>query len=266
MESYLHHHSVQTSGLGTVMTIAQLSGKTEILRRRTLDCFALVWVTQGEGWFRQQDGPRQSIQARDAFLLFPGVPHGYGPVRGSSWTEWFILFEGPVFELWKEQGVLSLARSPLRLSPPDIWESRIRRLPDAGSALEQVCALQTLLARTGLTESTFPSGLTESDWLQRACSLLDHHRLDGEAEKIVALQMGLSYQTFRKRFRRAMGMPPGAYRRGRVLELAGRRLLTESTPIKEIAADLGFCDEYHFSKRFRAVHGISPAAYRKRVR
>ena len=34
---------------------------------------------------------------------------------------------------------------------------------------------------------------------------------------------------------------------------------------KEIAAKLGFFDEYHFSKRFKQVTGFSPTAFRQRV-
>lgn len=35
--------------------------------------------------------------------------------------------------------------------------------------------------------------------------------------------------------------------------------------IKEIALNLGFYDEYHFSKQFKKIMGVSPSEYRKRM-
>ena len=35
--------------------------------------------------------------------------------------------------------------------------------------------------------------------------------------------------------------------------------------IKEIALNLGFYDEYHFSKQFKKLVGISPSAYKKSI-
>lgn len=31
---------------------------------------------------------------------------------------------------------------------------------------------------------------------------------------------------------------------------------------KQIAAELGFCDEFHFSRRFKQITGRSPRAFR----
>jgi len=176
------------------------------------------------------------------------------------------MFEGPVFDLWREQGILAPQNRPFHLAPEEVWERRIRRIREGATALEQVCALQSFLSLAVAGGRATAVDKEDEDWLTRACRLLDDRRLEPGAETAVARELGVSYQTFRKRFRSRMGMPPGAYRRGRILDLAARRLLTESVPIKELASDLGFCDEYHFSHRFRSQYGLSPGAYRKQVR
>jgi two-component system response regulator YesN len=43
------------------------------------------------------------------------------------------------------------------------------------------------------------------------------------------------------------------------------RLQADDAPLKEIAAELGFCDEFHFSKLFKRRTGLSPSAYRTQV-
>jgi two-component system response regulator YesN len=46
-----------------------------------------------------------------------------------------------------------------------------------------------------------------------------------------------------------------------------RRLLEESgRSCAEIAAELGFCDQSHFTRQFRRLAGLSPARYRRKVR
>ncbi len=257
--------NTEESGIGRVTAVARLADKREVLRHRILNCFALVWVTHGHGWLRQGEGKRTKIQQGDAFVLYPDVPHGYGPGGEGTWTEWYVMFEGAVFNLWREQGILSPQNRPFHLVPEEIWERRIRRIREGATALEQVCALQSFLSLATAGGTAAAPEKEDGDWLSRACVLLDDLRLEEEAEATAARELGVSYQTFRKRFRSLMGMPPGAYRRSRVLDLAARRLLTESVPIKELASDLGFCDEYHFSHRFRAQHGMSPGAYRKRL-
>jgi AraC-like DNA-binding protein len=36
--------------------------------------------------------------------------------------------------------------------------------------------------------------------------------------------------------------------------------------VKEVAYNLGFCDEYHFSKQFSKYVGVSPVAYKKELK
>lgn len=52
----------------------------------------------------------------------------------------------------------------------------------------------------------------------------------------------------------------------RILLEARRELYLTEKPIKEIAFDLGFCDEYHFSKYFKNKVSLSPLLYRNILR
>jgi len=76
-----------------------------------------------------------------------------------------------------------------------------------------------------------------------------------------AAAWGLSREGFTRRFVRATGMPPAAYRR--VLRLNhARALLGAGVAPAAAAAEAGFSDQSHLGRAFRAAFGATPASYR----
>ena len=83
--------------------------------------------------------------------VFPDVPHLYGPEDGEFWQEYFLVFEGPVFDLWRTQGLLDPAEPVLHVEPVEYWLKQMQRVADVTatteeSALVRVARLQELLA------------------------------------------------------------------------------------------------------------------------
>ena len=106
--------------------------------------------------------------------------------------------------------------------------------------------------------------LADQDWLSQARGLLEQGTLQRPALEEVARKLSMSYQTFRKRFSALMHVSPARYRTRCVVMAACERLRDSSAPIKAIAQDLEFADEFHFSKRFKAVMGMAPGEFRRR--
>jgi AraC-like DNA-binding protein len=233
---------------------------------RRLDCYALVYVIDGRGRFRQAGEEAVSLRAGDAFLLFPGIAHWYGPPAGASWNELYLLFEGPIFDLWLLHGLLDPDRAVYRLAPVRVWEPRLLDLcePDE-PPLGRVVKLQALLEAMGRERDACSVAAPARRWMEEARRRIAETSDDPESIRRAARSMHVSYETFRKRFRTLEGISPGRYRAERAIETAARRLLTESAPIKQIAAELGFSDEYHFSRRFKQILGVSPGAWRRRA-
>jgi AraC-like DNA-binding protein len=50
-----------------------------------------------------------------------------------------------------------------------------------------------------------------------------------------------------------------------MMAVAAKRIAETNQPLRVIAEELGFCDEFHFSRRFKQIAGVSPAVYRKRL-
>jgi AraC-like DNA-binding protein len=69
-----------------------------------------------------------------------------------------------------------------------------------------------------------------------------------------------SYETFRKKFKSRYGVSPHQYRQRCLMQRACTLLLNRRLSVKQTAAVLGFCDEFHFSRLFKKVTGRPPSA------
>lgn len=239
---------------------------------RVLGCFGLVYVLNGDGHYRDANGVDQAIGAGDLMLLFPDIGHTYGPAKEATWSEFYILFDGPAFDLWRQTGLLDPAKPVAHLEPVSYWQRRLGaaveapRTPEGVHPVVAVARFQQLLADifVHLTESRL--GGDEKEWLTRACDLLDRPTAaeDVDWEKI-ATQLHMSYENFRKRFTRLAGMPPSQYRTRRVMERASELMHRSHMTLREVADECGFCNEFHFSRRFKQIVGMSPKEFRRQL-
>lgn len=253
------------SPLGSLVEVGEVIGSGgKMSRFRYLRRYALVVITRGEGHYEDEAGRERSLAAGDWIVVFPELGHYYRPERPGGWDEVYVVFEGPVFETWRNQGLLDPARPCGRLADPESWLAEFRRAmgdPRSG-ALVRLCAFQQLLA-VALEGGNDPelSPKAGAAWFTDACRLLS--RPEGGAEQ-AARELGMNYETFRRKFKEHAGIAPHRYHRQQVVNLAARML--DSTDLKsaEIARTLGFCDEAYFSRVFKQVAGRSPREYRTR--
>lgn len=228
-------------------------------RPRVLGQHALVYLVHGSGVYSDPDGERP-MRAGDVVFVDPQVPHWYGPIDGSRWDEFYLVFGGPVFDAWHEAGLLSPGPRS-RLDPVRYWHTRLvsgvgtGNRGDRDQALMELVALQDLLAEVLAHVRSEP---TARQWLDQARDLLD----SGIGDRAAADALGVAYDTFRRRFSRLAGMPPGRYRTSRTMEKACRLLVADQRTIRSVARELGFYDEFHFSRRFREVMGKTPSEFR----
>lgn len=83
------------------------------------------------------------------------------------------------------------------------------------------------------------------------------HRMAGAA--------GLSPFHFSRMFKLSTGLSPHQYVLRRRIELATELLQNRELEISDIAQNLGFADQSHFTMHFKRHHGMGPATYRRRA-
>ncbi len=256
--------------LGAVTLAGQSRGNRGINRSsmRVLGSYALVYVTGGRCEFGDGRGLRQTLRAGDAFFLFPDVPHFYDPGEGEPWDDIWLVFNGPAFEQWRREGLLDPADPVWHVEPVDFWRQRIAGVLTGGSggaaALVEVTRLLALLAELRAARAGGFAANVQEPWLKAACAKLEV--AEAPDWERLARECGLTYEQFRKKFSAATGVPPAQYRLTKRIDRAAARLRADDAPLKEIAAELGFCDEFHFSKLFKRRTGLSPSAYRTQLR
>ncbi len=237
------------------------------LPNRALTYFAGVLVMHGKARFETGAGIKADVFPGDLMLIFPNVTYNYCTPKGSTWSELWFLFDGPVFHLWQQSGLLSPAEPVFRLGAVDFWRKRLLTIsgPLTGSPYDQsltrVIMLQSLLADAIALRKQDPEQAQDQAWVQEAKRLIDPdttaHDPDWQA---IAKKLDMGYEGFRKRFARLTGASPGQYRIHRVMEKA-QRLLILGHSVADAARGAGFDDPFYFSRQFKKHVGVSPSEY-----
>ncbi|MEM1052977.1 MAG: AraC family transcriptional regulator [Pseudomonadota bacterium] len=266
-EEKIYKQNMHLSPLGGIKIACFLHNGVGVLTsKRTLPHFTLVYVTRGSGRYIDEKGIDVSVEAGDAIIVFPGRQHWYGPEQGKTWDEFYLVFEGPVFDMWRSTGCFDRDHPVLPLKPMDFWRDRIlqvigqRPARTEAELLAEAIKLQELLA--DMQQAGHDGMADEIEWLEGAKQAIANSMDIRKA----AQSCGLSYESFRKRFRKLAGHSPGRHRTSLLMSQACEMLSKPGVRLRDISDELGFCDEYHFSRQFRKSVGWSPSEYRARIK
>lgn len=95
-------------------------------------------------------------------------------------------------------------------------------------------------------------------WLPKAVRLLG----TGTGVGTTASQLGQSLRSFRRRFRRQMGLTPKRF--ARIARMTRSLPLLQDHEVGEVAYITGFADQAHFTADFRELTGTTPGRYAAR--
>lgn len=175
------------------------------------------------------------VPAGHCIAIPPGVPHRSLP-HGHAGMRCLNLYAA------------TEALNPALLHVPELLA--------LAEAAHPLALLQALLQRLDTADAAWPAAPAG---LRR-----DIHRHSGPIAAI-ASRHGLSREAFSRKFARACGMPPHAYRIVSRLNEA-RSQLRAGNSVVDTAAATGFADQSHFGRHFRRIFGVTPRVYRDGLR
>ncbi len=255
---------------GRILEAAEIEGSRGVgwNRPRHYPLRAAVLLVQGGGIYRDTLGANTVIGPGDLILVNPRIGHTYGPESGQDWHEYYVAFEGPIFDALETCGVLDPSQPARRLGNPHPWLDRFvalfppPRVKTQPNACKQLGGLVEFLLAAAASCSASNAAAPDPGWLAQAIDILATPGEDTADLKAVAKTCGLGYENFRKQFAAITAESPAAYRRRALIERAQRLMNERDLTDRAIASALGFCDEFHFSKTFKLVAGLSPRAWR----
>lgn len=257
----------QTSlGASAVFGAGWFADKDGTCTDRDWRAYALVYITAGDGFYRDRLGHDGPVAAGDLLLLFPGMRHSYGPHPGRTWTEVWIGFRGPVFAALESDGLLDRRRP---LWHPGLDEGLIARFDSLAAAVDRAGGTSDalLVARLHL----FLVELAGAEHAAAPPSLVARARLELESDlrravdlPRLAQRLGVGYDTLRRAFHSELGTTPGHWRLLRRIERA-KQLIAGGSTLDAAAAEAGFCDRFFLARQFRKVVGMPPGSWRREL-
>lgn len=288
IDGYRHHSVLPMTTIrhdllfqnGTATAIGSITAAGLIKDSRGLDqgpkrrfgAYALVYSLAGSATYWDERIGTRAVRPGDLFLIFPDIAHRYGGQdRHEPWDEFFIVFHGPLFDCWRAQGLLVPEQAWWQVQPMDYWLGRLRGCLNpqgrigVDAALQQLCQLQQVLADVLASTTRSGGDGPHPSWIKDACELLADPTVHDLKLAEIARRLGVPPDTLRKVFTTIMGVPPATWRRARLIDEACRRIAGGMVTGRQLAEDLGFSDEYHFSRTFRRITGMTPSRFRDRL-
>ena len=134
-----------------------------------------------------------------------------------------------------------------------------RRDGDSALAIE---GLTWELLHAALGRREFPAERARPRWLRDVGDRIDGSLADPPTLGGLAREAGVHPVHFAVVFRRFHGCSLGEYARRRRLDAARSRVGDPDVPLSQIALELGFADQSHFTRTFKRFTGMTPGQYR----
>lgn len=238
------------------------------IRRETFAFYSIEYVARGEG--RLQLGRRMCE-------LRPGVVFAYGPGVGQHITtnpqkplvKYFADFAGTQSAQWLRRNGLAPGRMSQVFPPNEIqplFDELIRSGQRGTRQASELC--RQLLGCLGLKlrEARAPARIGASPALatyQRCRQhLAEHFQRLGTLEQ-AARECRVDAAYLCRLFRRFDHQSPYQFLTRLKMNAAAAELQQPGALVKNVAAELGFANPFHFSRVFKTVFAVAPETFRK---
>lgn len=228
----------------------------------------IILCEAGAGWCELGQG-RHDIQAGDVLVIPPRQPHRYYSDDHDPWSIWWLHVTGgdlpdllaavgldvdhptaPVADPVQTAGLIeSICNDLARDETPSSLTAA------AGAAWHLLAQLAAERHRRSVGDAS----------INRIQSHLREHLAEPFSVPALAAAAGFSTSHFSARFHAVTGFSVTEYVKRLRMARARELLVTTDRSVADIAALVGYPDQFYFSRQFRAVTGSSPRQFRGRV-
>lgn len=223
-------------------------------------------LLDGEGEY--EDRSAGSIKlSKGAFVQrLPGIKHSTIVNPNGKWFEFFICISAESYHNLLTMGLMT--DEPVMFCEPRVADSVIPQAQELLSRMktadEHMLPSVYFEAQKLLCEITSKCtrSRTDEDMIRTACRLIERYsgRISGEE---VASYMNVGYETLRKQFKSAVGLPLGQYAIRVRVNTAKSLIMRSQLPLEKLAVQLGYPDYFSFCKQFKQHTGMTPARFRE---
>ncbi len=227
---------------------------------RYFEFYSISHLVAGAGRLWLPPDCEFDVGVGDCVVITPGTVNRYGGWYDKFYCEDSIRFAGPLADALMQSGIIGNGVFPLgkvRALPPLL---ELLADPAVDSQLRAGVELQRLLLKLYGNKRRNSPRHSEIELLIEE---LKSHPEKWWTVSDMAEFCNLGCDQLRRLFLRHTGVRPKIYVDRLKLKYAASLLLGSERPIAEVAAELGYVDQYHFSRRFKAVMGLSPVMYRR---
>lgn len=238
---------------------------------RVIQEYQLLYITKGKGILKTGQGTEFMLEAGCMFLIFPGEWHSYYPYPNEGWEEYWIGFQGINIDQRVTAGFFSKESPVYNVGVSD---TIVRLYKEAISiATSQDAFFQQLLAgivnhllglmfmihgnrNLSRTAGSTPEIIVQAreymqQFVERELQMPD-----------VAAHLNMSYTTFRRLFKRYVGMSPAQYFINLRIHRAKELLCGSELSIKDICYRLHFENPEYFATLFKSRVKVTPTEFR----
>lgn len=242
--------------------------------RKTFPYWCLELVVQGRGAVRA-GGAAQPLRAGSVFVYGPGIAYRMESDPDAPLVKYFADFSGPrARALLRELGFVP-GRAASVFPPGEAGEA-FDRLIDAGlggsarAPRRAALLLEALLLGCADARVSAGEAGTRAFATYRRCrDVLDGLDPAGETIRSAAATARACHidgAYLCRLFRRFARCTAHAHLARLRMAAATARLVQSGVLVKEVAAEFGFADPYHFSRAFKQFHRVAPAEFIRRRR
>ena len=244
------------------------AGYEHRIQRETYPGHEFILCLAGQGWV-QVAGKRHLVGPDELLWVNCHHPHAYGASSKQPWELYWIRVEGRPLD--RVASLLEIRSQPvIRNFNTRAASLEFERIFHHMTGTRPSEAALVNAAVTAIIALAFEARLSDTDEIrpelpmpvQKALEKMRLYFHTAIRVSDLAALSGMSESHFSRMFKSCIGTSPIDWLRRERINQAKHRLIESEDPVKEIARQVGYSDQFFFSKDFKKMTLLTPTQFR----